>query len=65
MPTNTQNAILPKDVLLLIEAGFLTSDIKITDDCAYYLRHLAFIANKDAIVKRAKEIIAERSAVVE
>ena len=58
--TNTQKAILDKDIQVLVEAGFLNSELKITDDLEYYIRHLNFIAMKKEIVARAKEIIAEK-----
>lgn len=58
--TNTQREILDEQTQQLVEAGFLSSDLKITDNCGHYLRHLAFVANKAKLVARAKEIIAER-----
>lgn len=58
--TNTQKAILDKDTQVLIEAGFLSSDLKLTDEATYFIRHLNFVALKKEIVARAKEIIAER-----
>lgn len=59
MLTNTQKALLDKDTQALLDSGFLTEDLKISDDLTYFLRHLVFLANKDAVVKRAKEIVIE------
>ncbi len=58
--TNTQKELLDEQTQSLVEAGFLTSDLKITDTATYYLRHLAFTEHKAKLVARAKEIIAER-----
>ncbi len=63
--TNTQKSILDADTQALIGAGFLSSDLKITEDATYYLRHLAFIANKTALIARANEIIAEKAKKVQ
>lgn len=63
--THTQKEILPKDVQTLIEAGFLTPDLKITEDLTYYLRHLTFVNNKSKVLKRAEEIVAENAKNVE
>ncbi len=60
MATNTQKKLLDKDVLLMIKAGFLTPDLKITKDLGYYLEHLNFMENKAKVVARAKEIIEEK-----
>ncbi len=58
--TNTQKDILDENTQALVEAGFLSSDLKLTDSVTHYLRHLAFVANKVKLVARAKEIIEER-----
>lgn len=60
--TNTQKSILDKDTQVLIEAGFLSEDLKITDDLGYFIRHLNFVSMKKEIVARAKEIVAENKA---
>ena len=60
--TNTQKALLGEDEQVLIEAGFLTADLKITDSCRYYMEHLDFVAKKAKIVARAKEKVAEAKA---
>lgn len=57
--THTQKALLDKDTQALIEAGFLTPDLKITEDLTYFIRHLNFVTYKAEIVKRAKEIVKE------
>jgi len=60
MLTNTQKEIFSDDVQVLMEAGFLTSDGKITKDLEYYIRHLNFVALKTKILARAKEIVKEK-----
>ncbi len=62
--THTQLEVLDEPTQQLVEAGFLTSDLKITDSATYYIRHLAFVANKTKLVARAKEIIAENAKKV-
>ena len=59
--THTQSALLDDDTKALVEAGFLSADLKITDSATFYIRHLAFLANKKALVARAKEIVAENA----
>lgn len=53
--TNTQKELLSEDTVAMIEAGFLSSDLKITDDLRYFLEHLNLKANLKAVVVRAKE----------
>ncbi len=62
--THTQTELLDEATQALVEAGFLTPDLKITDSASYYLRHLAFVANKAKLVTRAKEIVAENAKKV-
>jgi hypothetical protein len=57
--THTQKEVFPADVQIMIEAGFLTPEGKITEDLTYYIRHLNFVALKSKILARAKEIVAE------
>lgn len=59
MFTNTQKVIFSKDTMELMEAGFITTDGKITDDLRYYLEYLNFIDRKAEVVARAKEKNAE------
>lgn len=59
--THTQAELLDNDTQAMVEAGFLTADLKITESATYYLRHLAFIASKGKLVARAKEINAENA----
>jgi hypothetical protein len=59
--THTQKELLDEPTQQLVEAGFLTQDLKITDNAGYYLRHLAFLENKAKLVARAKEINEENA----
>ena len=52
--------VLDEQTQELVEAGFLSEEIKITQDLRYYLEYLNLKANMTAVVKRAKEINAER-----
>jgi hypothetical protein len=63
--TNTQKKLLDKKTISLIEAGFLTTDLKITDDCRYYMEHLDFLEKFDKLVSRANEKIKEDKKVKE
>lgn len=58
--TNTQKKLLDEETQALIEAGFLDSCLKITDNARHYMEHLSFMANKKELVRRAKEKIAEK-----
>lgn len=58
--TNTQKMLLPPDVAEMLEAGFLTPDLKISKDLSYFLEHLTFRDNKAKVVARAKEINKEK-----
>lgn len=57
---NTFRKLVDPDVATLVEAGFLTEDLKITTDCRYYMEHLDFMNKKADLVARAKEILSER-----
>jgi hypothetical protein len=57
--TNTQKKLLDKKTVALIDAGFLTTDLKITSACRYYMEHLEFVEKFDKLVERAKEKLAE------
>jgi hypothetical protein len=54
MTTHTQEALLDKDTIELIKAGFLTEDLKITDSLRHYLDHLTFMEYKTKVIERAK-----------
>lgn len=58
--THTQKELLSEETQVMIEAGFLTADLKITDDLRHFLTGLTFSANMAKVVKRAKEKIAEQ-----
>ena len=62
MTTNTQKNLLDEDTIAMIDAGFLTEDLKITKDLGYYIQHLNFVALKSKIVARAKQIVEEQKA---
>ena len=60
--TNTQKSVMSKELQVLIEADFMTENGKLTDNAKYYLDYLVFEEHKDALLKRAKEKIAETEA---
>jgi hypothetical protein len=62
--THTQKAILDEPTKALMEAGFLSTDLKITDNCRYYMEYLDFMEKKTKIIARAKEIVAENAKKV-
>ena len=53
---------MSKDQILLIEGGFMTNEGNLTEDGKGYIRYLTFETYKEALLKRAKEKIAEAKA---
>ena len=53
--------LLDPTIIILIKAGYLTDDLRITDACKAYMEHLDFIEKKEQLVERAKEKLAEEA----